>query len=92
MIKRILLSVSQVPSDSSETAVAVELASRHGAEITGFTTVDTEHIALQVPKAIGYYSYHIQEIAILVEEAQSDADEAIQALSKICDEGKNDSF
>lgn len=87
MIKRILLSVSQVPSDSSETAVAVELASRHGAEITGFTTVDTEHIALQVPKAIGYYSYHIQEIAILVEEAQSDADEAIQALSKICDEG-----
>lgn len=85
MIKKILLSVSQVPAESSETALAVELAKRHEAEITGFTTVDTEHIAQQVPKAVGYYSFHIKEIEILVEAAEADAESAIQAVKSICD-------
>ncbi len=88
MIKKILLSIPQAPANSSETALALDLASHHGAEITGFTTVDTEHIAMQVPKAIGYYSYHIKEIEILIEAAQADADGAMNALKVACDENK----
>ena len=84
MIKRILLSVSQAPTDASETALALELAGRFGAEITGFTAVDTERIALQVPKAVGYYSYHVKEIESLVEAAQSEAEGAIEALRAVC--------
>jgi nucleotide-binding universal stress UspA family protein len=62
----------------------LELASRHGAEITGFTSVDTERIALQVPKAVGYYSYHVKEIEGLVEAARSEADGAIEELRAVC--------
>lgn len=84
MIKRILLSVSQRPGDSAETALAVELASKHNAEITGFTSVDTEHIAAQVPKAVGYYTYHIKEIESLVDAAVTDAEGALAEVHTIC--------
>lgn len=86
MIKRILLSVSQNPEQAAEITIAIDLATRHDAEITGFTAVDPEIISLEVPKPLLFTQSYANQVDDLVKQSQDSADKALETIGKICAE------
>ncbi len=87
MIKRILVALSGTPFTESATRHAIELAQRHGAELTGVTDVDLAKLANVGPIPLGagaaasdlvehrlhLTEQHIQESIASFEAACSDA-------------------
>ena len=88
MIKRILLSVSKDPNGAPETTVGVDLAKRHGAEITGITAVEPSRIALEVPRGLLFTQSYANAIDDLVKESLAESEGAIAKLGRICGENQ----
>jgi nucleotide-binding universal stress UspA family protein len=84
MIKRILVSISQAPANSPETALALNLARHHGARITGFTAVDADLIRQDTPTSVGVFSYQIKLREENLRAANDMADHAIGEFRETC--------
>ncbi|MDF1859883.1 MAG: universal stress protein [Verrucomicrobiales bacterium] len=86
MIKRVLVSVSQTPSRSPETGLALHLAKAHGARITGFTAVDADQIEQATPTSVGVFSYQVKLRENNLQAAKDEASRAIADFSRAVEE------
>ncbi len=73
MMKRVMIGVCRSPAQESLTSFAIELARRHGAEITGLAIVDSERIAPVGPVAVGVFSAKISQREQKIETARDQA-------------------
>jgi len=87
MIKRILVSISESPTTSPETGLALNLARLHEARITGFTAVDADQIEQATPTSVGVFSYQIK---LREENLQAAKDKANQAIGDFAETAKSE--
>ena len=85
IIKSILVSVSHAPAAAAETAMAVEIAQRHRASVTGFTVVDPSHVMRVGPGAVGTLTYQMQLMETRMKRANAVADAAMKELRERCE-------
>jgi nucleotide-binding universal stress UspA family protein len=73
MLKRVMVGVCRSPAQESLTSLAIAIAQRHGAEITGLAIVDAERIAPVGPVAAGVFSAKIAQREEEVDAARDQA-------------------
>jgi nucleotide-binding universal stress UspA family protein len=82
MLKRVMVGVCRSPAQESLTSLAIDIARRHGAEVTGLAIVDAERIAPVGPVAVGVFSAKIAERDDEIETARDQATEHMAVLRK----------
>ncbi|WP_028793235.1 universal stress protein [Thalassobaculum salexigens] len=85
MIRKILLVASEDPKTSSHVRVALDIARRNGASITGFVAVDKDQLSNIGPAPLGGFHYRYEMIKNRVARGLSTAKEAVSGLRKICE-------
>ena len=84
MIRRILVALSGTPFTKVAVRRAIELAQRHGAELTGVTIVDPKRIANVGPVPIGGQAAAAELVEHRVEVTAEHVDEAIALFESGC--------
>jgi nucleotide-binding universal stress UspA family protein len=78
MIKRILIGVSGTPASQAKMAYALDLAQRHGAELTLMSVIDVDRLARVGPVPLGGAHYAARLRDVRVEESR---DRALAAIA-----------
>jgi nucleotide-binding universal stress UspA family protein len=80
MLKRVMVGVCRSPAQEALTSIAVKIAQRHGADITGLAIVDAERVAPVGPVAVGVFS---AKLALREEEIDTARDQATEHMSDL---------
>lgn len=86
MIRKILLVASEDPKTSGHVRVALDIARRHGASVTGFVAVDKKQLSNIGPAPLGGFHYHYEMAKNRVARGLSTAKEAVAGLRRICED------
>ena len=86
MIRKILLVAPEDPKTSSAVRVALDIARRTDASVTGFVAVDKDELSNIGPAPIGGFHYHYEMAKNRVARGLSTAKEAVAGLRSICEE------
>ena len=85
MIRKILLVAPEDPKTSSPVRVALDIARRKGASITGFVAVDKKALSNIGPAPLGGFHYHYEMAKNRVARGLSTAKDAVAGLRQICE-------
>lgn len=85
MIKKILLVAPEDPKTSSHVRVALALARRNAAAVTGFVAVDEDQLSHVGPAPIGAFSYRYELAKERVARGLSTAEVAVAGLRAMCE-------
>ena len=86
MIKRVMVGVCRSPAQESLTSLAIAVAQRHGAEITGLAIVDAERVAPVGPVAVGVFSAKVAQREDEIDTARDQANDHMAIMRKRVEE------
>jgi nucleotide-binding universal stress UspA family protein len=86
MIKKILVGIGGTPYTTVAVQRALELASLHGAKVTGVTVVDTNRLQRVGPVPVGGMEYARRLAEKRIAATQERVNEALAAFEAACDE------